>query len=146
MLKRVSALFAARLDGDCPMRIKILLLALLLPACTELVGQGPFGNNPSGAGSPPTNYVENSRIWILAQLKNRDSLAQFSAGRPEFGSCEINPGTTFNGWRVPVTYSIRRSAGGNSGTKTIHFWYAGETMSRVSAEPDSCPPGMLDPG
>ncbi len=129
------------------MRMKALLLvATLVSGCTAFVTPGPESNNPVDAGSPPTAYTENVRMWILAQLKNRDSLAQFSVARPEFGSCFINENATFHGWRVPVTYSIRRSAGGNSGVRTIYAWFAGESLRRVSAEPGACPSVHLDPG
>ena len=118
---------------------------MLLSGCTAFVVPGSESNNPVDAGSPPTNYTENVRMWILAQLRNRDSLAQFSVSRPEFGTCAIDGSNTFHGWRVPVTYSIRRSAGGNSGQRTIYAWFAGESMRRVSAEPNACPAVHLDP-
>src|SRR5215204_7168683 len=110
------------------MRIPVLLLTILLSACTAFVVPAPESNSPVDAGKPPTTYVENVRMWILAQLKNRDSLAQFEVGRPEFGSCFASETHTFYGWRVPVNYSIRRTEGGNSGLRTIYAWFNGESM------------------
>ena len=128
------------------MRIKALLLATLLGGCTAVVVPSPESNSPVDAGAPPTAYVENIRMWILAQLKNRDSLAQFEVSRPEFGTCFIDQTNTFHGWRVPVTYSIRRSQGGNSGVRTLYAWFNGESLRRVSNERDRCPAVPVDPG
>ena len=128
------------------MRTHRLWPILLLCGCTAMVTRSPYGNEAGAPGSPPINHATNTEMWILAQLRNRDTLGYYRVGAPERASCTIRNEVAFDGWRVPVNYGIRRSSDLRSDERTLYAWYTGNDLRRVSLEPDYCPATRIRPG
>lgn len=125
------------------MKFCVLALIALLVGCAGTTGGRAMGVNTwEEVGSAPKNYEKTSEAFIKSQLKDPDSLKQFSATAPIKTSCSVGIYGSHFGWLVRVTYNAKNSFGGYVGEKQIYLWFSGENIVRVTDDAGFCPAGQ----
>jgi hypothetical protein len=118
----------------------LFVLSFLLVGCAGARGGNWIGVNVfEDAGEKPENYEATIKEFLYRNLKDPDSLKQFSVGEPQLASCSIGIYGPFWGWRVQTEYNAKNSYGGYVGLQAVYFWFHGERLTAKTLNPTYCP-------
>ena len=96
-------------------------------------------NTPEDAGQKPEKYEQTILDFLKKNLKDPNSMIDFSVTDPVQSSCRIGIYGSFHGWRVDTAYNAKNSYGGYVGRQTQYFWFHGEQLKGIGEQAYSCP-------
>ena len=115
----------------------LIILIILLSGCST--GTGFLNTNtPEDAGKKPILYEETIRQYLKNNLKDPNSLIDFSVSEPILTSCAVGIYGPFYGWRVTTQYNAKNSYGGYVGLQTFYYWFHGEKLKGIGKQSNFC--------
>jgi hypothetical protein len=98
-------------------------------------------NTRADVGAQPAFYEQTIREHLHRSLLDPYSVQDFHVSEPELMACMIAPSYPFYGWRTAVQYNAKNAYGGYVGLRRSFYWFHGERLALITADPGRCPEG-----